>query len=102
MLEMKKRTNYLSIYPCISVLREGIAEPSIEREGENVSIKEQGTDVTIKGKGVYYFIKGKGADVSINIRRVDTDFNYQAYVSIKRIEADLSLEWRKLYISIEG
>ena len=50
MLEMKKRTNYLSIYPCISVLREGIAEPSIEREGENVSIKEQGTDVTIKGK----------------------------------------------------
>ena len=54
------------------------------------------------GKGVYYFIKGKGADVSINIRRVDTDFNYQAYVSIKRIEADLSLEWRKLYISIEG
>ena len=51
MLEMKKRTNYLSIYPCISVLREGIAEPSIEREGENVNIKEQGTDVTLKGKG---------------------------------------------------
>ena len=65
-------------------------------------MKEQGTDVTNKREGVDYVNEGKGADVSINIRRVDTDFNYQAYVSIKRIEADLSLEWRKLYISIEG